>query len=148
LVIEKKRVYQDDVALKNKDIKTILMNSPLSSTEFKTYKMNQTVSMSFILAGTGLAALGGYLAFAESKKELDEVNDGNLNNEANYSGAMTAIGAGLACVIVSIPFSVKAKKSFRKSIDLYNSGIKESRSNPIEFRMNLTYNQVGITMRF
>jgi hypothetical protein len=148
LVIEKKRVYQNDVALKYKDVKTIVLNSPLSSAEFKTHQMNQTVGMSFLLAGSGLALLGGILSYSNSKKELDELDEGNLNYKADYSGAMMAVGAGLACVIVSIPFSVKAKKSFKKSIDLYNSGIKETGCNTIDFRMNLSYNQVGVTMRF
>ncbi len=148
LRLEKKKVYQNDVVLKYKDVKPILLNNSLSSAEFKKHKMNQTIGTCFALAGCGLTALGGYLLFSESVKEADAVNDGNLNYQANYSGAMTAVGVGLACVVVSIPFSVMSKKSFKKSIDLYNSGIKETGSNSINFRMNLSYNQVGVTMRF
>ncbi len=148
LRLEKKKVYQDDVVLKYKDVKPILVNNSLSSAEFKTHKTNQTIASSFAIVGCGLTALGGYLLFAESVKEADEIDDGNLNYKADYSGAMTALGAGLACVVVSIPFSIKAKKSFKKSIDLYNSGIKETGCNGIDFRMNLSYNQVGLTMRF
>lgn len=148
LRMEKKKVYQNDVLLKYKEVKTIVMNNSLSSAEFKTHQVTQAVGTSLLLVGSCLTAYGAYLGLQEAKKANDELDKGNLNYQQDYSKELTVLGAAVACMVVSIPFSVKAKRSFKKSIDLYNSGISETGSNSIDFRMHLSYNQVGVTMRF
>lgn len=148
LRLEKKKVYQDDVLLKSKDVKEIVMSNPLSSAEFKSHQVSGAVTASLVTLGGCFCLYGAYLSLEEGKKANDEIENGNLNYQQDFTKSFTFLGVAVACIGVSIPFAVKTRKSLKKSIDLYNSGIKETGCNGIDLRMNLSFNQVGVTMRF
>jgi hypothetical protein len=148
LRLEKRAVYQNDVVVKRKEVKAILLNNSASSSEYKKCQTNSTIGSAFLLTGSALCCVGGYLSFAESRKALDETEDGNLNYKADYSSSIAIIGVALGCVVASIPFTVKAKKSFKKSIDLYNESLSTTSARQVDFNLNLSLTGARLTMTF
>jgi hypothetical protein len=62
----------------------------------------------------------------------------------------TMIGIGCGLVAVAIPIVNSANKNAKIAVDVYNQGIRKTsqNKNPIELKLGLNQNGVGLTMNF
>ncbi len=59
---------------------------------------------------------------------------------------LAGIGAGL--IVVSIPFSSAYTKHAKNAVKIYNSGLKQTGLNNIDFKIGLTCNGIGVRVIF
>ncbi len=144
--IKKRKFYQNGQKLKPTELNRILSTNTFSAHEYQLYKKNSSISLPFLLAGSILVCAGSVVSFSSALKETNDINSGQLPGK--YPSGLGLILVGGACVIVSLPFAIPAKKHLNKSIDLYNSSIKDVGSARIEFNLNVNSRGVGVIMRF
>ena len=84
-----------------------LKSNPTAFAEYKKFTKNRNIS--------GLILTGGLIALCSAALDADPNEEGNLTSM--QKGLL--IG-GLSATLVSIPFSVRAERSFHKSIWVYN----------------------------
>jgi hypothetical protein len=148
LVLKRNKVIQNDKVLKGPELRSILSSNPASAEAFKTCKQNATIGSSLMLAGAVFECAGAALLLSETIKEAKEVDKGNLGYETHYGASLALAGLGLVSVAVGIPFNIKARKALMQSINDYNGSLKSSRYQPVEFKVLLSCNKVGLVMRF
>lgn len=85
-----------------------LKSSPNAYAEFKKFKKNRNIG--------SLLALGGIAAIYGAGMGVEEAEDISVLRTGIMIG-------GLAAAVISIPFSVKAGKSFHKSVWIYNGDL-------------------------
>lgn len=141
--LKKKRYYQNDKKLTNKELKSILMSNPESAAEYQIAKKNSTIGAVPMVAGAALCLYGSFAMLKSSVDEANAIENGESYEETGYV-APTLIGAGL--VLVGVPFILSSGKHLKKSITIYNS--KQSLGYYPQLEFGLTQNGVGITYRF
>ncbi|GAB1451545.1 hypothetical protein MASR2M47_16010 [Draconibacterium sp.] len=146
IVLNKKRYYQGDKKLTNKELQRILMSNPESAAEYKIAKKNGTIGTIPMVAGTALCLYGAFAMLKSSIDETNALNNGEYYEESTAYVAPILIGAGL--VVVGIPFALSSIKHTKKSISIYNTNQTTGYREIQKLEFGLTQNGVGITYRF
>ena len=71
---------------------------------------------------------------------------GSLIGGREPNWTMAIIGAGM--IAISFPFIDGYNRHARKAVEIYNDWLKQTANNKIEFRLGMTYNGFGISMKF
>jgi hypothetical protein len=109
---------------------TITESNPEAYSEMKIATNNYYGSMVFQLPGGFLI---GY-----------PIGTALAGGDPNWT--LAAIGAGL--VVVSIPFTSAYNKHAKNAVSIYNKGLKYSTMIKPDLKFGITYNGIGINLRF
>jgi hypothetical protein len=145
IVLNKKRYYQGDKKLTNKDLQSILLSNPESAVEYKIAKKNSTIAAVPMLAGAGLCLYGSFASLKSSIDQTNALNNGEYYEVKSYV-APVLLGAGL--VLVGIPFVLSSNKHLKKSITIYNKNQTTGYHNIQKLEFGLTQNGIGAVYRF
>ncbi len=147
--LKKKRYYQNDKKLTNKDLQSILLSNPESAVEYKLAKKNSTIGAIPALTGTALVLYGTVIMLKQSIDESNAISDGDLYYQSDQSKFVTPILIGAGLAVVAIPFALVSNKHLKKSITIYNSNkTLTSYRDEMKLDFGLTQNGVGIVYRF
>lgn len=126
----KSAFYHENRALKPKNMLELMKDNSAAFEEMKKAKANSDAATVFAFLGGGLIGwtLGGLIGPGEPTWGL---------------GA-----AGLGLIFVGIPFSSTYVKRASKATEIYNSGIKQTGSNPVKVNLGLSNQGFGLTMKF
>lgn len=146
ITIEKRKYYQNEERLTNKQLYSILSENPASSENVQMARTNSIIGSSFVISGT-VCLLAGSITFLNATiKENNDVQNGNAPGEYNQGWGWLGAAAGL--IIVSIPFNVKARKLLNSSVEQHNSSITSTGQKSVEFELMTNSYGIGIRMRF
>ena len=121
---------QDGRNLTPRQLLDITKSNPDAYSEMKIAKKNYG-------AGYVLGAAGGFMIGWPLGTALG-------GGDPNW--AMAAVGAGL--VGISIPFTIAYNKHAKNAVAIYNKGLRYSSLQIPEIRIGLTYNGIGLKIRF
>ena len=110
------------------------------------FRKNNTIASPFLVAGSVFVFAGGLTSLSSTLKQADALNEGQILSSST-SGLGLAL-LGLTCVVVSVPFSISAKKHLNKSIDNYNSSIVNAGRNPVEIELMVHAQGLGLQIKF
>jgi len=116
--------------LNMKQLNELFANNPAAKTEFDIARTNQTFGMilgfagGFMIGWTLGAAVGG--------------------GDANWFIA----GAGVACIIGSIPLNSAFRKRTLNAVEIYNTGLYHAETNRLRLDFSTTPNGLGLVLRF
>ena len=149
IVLNKKRYYQGDKKLTNKELKSILLSDPESAVEYKIAQKNSTIGAVPAIAGTVLVLYGTGVMLKQSIDESNAISNGELYYQSDQSKFMTPILIGCVLGLSSIPFALASNKHLKKSVTIYNS--KKSLTgyrDEMKLDFGFTQNGVGVTYHF
>jgi hypothetical protein len=147
--LKKKRYYQNDKKLTNKDLKSILLSDPESAVEYEIAKKNSTIAAVPATIGAALCLYGAAVSLKQSVDESNAISDGNLYYQSDQSKFVTPILVGAGLVVVAIPFMISSNNHLKKSVTIYNSK-KSSTGYRDEMKLDfgITQTGVGVTYHF
>lgn len=147
--LKKKRYYQNDKKLTNKDLKSILLSDPESAVEYKLAKKNSTIAAIPAGIGTVLCLYGTAVSLKQSADESNAISDGDLYYESDQSKFVSPILIGAGLVVVAIPFMISSNSHLKKSVTIYNSKrTSTGYRDEMKLEFGLTQNGVGVVYRF
>lgn len=146
ITIQKKKYYQNEERLTNKQLYSILSENPVSAENAQMARKNATIGNSLVLGGSVCLLVGSATFFSATLKENKDVQSGNAPGEYKYGWGWLGAAGGL--IIVSIPFNVKSRKLMNKSVEQYNSTVSSTGQKPVEFELTTNSSGIGIRMRF
>jgi len=121
---------QNGKTLTPRQLMTLTESNPEAYKEMKIAKSNYDV-------GSVIGFAGGFLVGWPLGTAL-------AGGDANWT--LAGIGAGLICV--SIPFSTAYTKHTKNAVGIYNTQLKKTGFNQIDFKVSLTCNGIGIKVNF
>lgn len=142
ITIKKKSAYQNDKKLTPKELKTVLMSTPESATEYKIANSKATLAMVPMVAGTGLCLYGAAVML---KQSADEANSSATQDQSKF---VIPVLGGACLVAVGIPLILSSQKHTLKSIELYNANRKAKMGYNPQIEFGITQNGVGLVYRF
>lgn len=123
--------FQNDKALRNKQLLEVMNNNQEAYELMKSAKNNSTWAGIFGALGGGL--IGWPLGWA-------------IAGGDDPPWYLAGIGAGL--IIVGIPFNSKYNRLSKQAVDIYNNSIEARGKTPPELELGMTQNGVGVVLRF
>jgi hypothetical protein len=144
--LKKKRYYQNDKKLTNKELKSILMSNPESAVEYNLAKKNSSIGAIPAMAGSVLVLYGTVVNLKQSVEESNAISNGNLYYQSDPSKYVTPMLIGCALGISSIPFALASNKHLKKSVSIYNSQKTLGYDQKLEF--GITQNGVSLVYKF
>ena len=147
ITIVKKTSYQNSKILESWELTPILSTNSATLYDFKIYKRNNFTGTALKTTGYLSILAASFLTLAASLKETSDFSNGNFG-KADYSAGLRLSVVGLGLVISSIPFKNRGKKHLKRSIDIYNSGIKDTGHVPGSFNLVINSGQLGVLVKF
>jgi hypothetical protein len=146
ITIERRQFHQNGKIRTFPQVKMSLANNQASASEYQKYKVNNTIAIPFVIVGSVGIIAGAAITLVSSVKQSQDVNNGELNG--TYSSGLGIVLIGAAFDIVALPFLFSANKHFKQSINNYNSSLKSTQSEPVQFNLMVRGNGLGIRMVF
>ena len=140
LTVKGSKVYDKFGSVPNAEIRSLMKNSE-ALYMFEKGKKKNAWGNTFIITGVGIMALGG---MGLTNNPTDEEN-ADFDKKENNKFFATIIGIGCTSTLIGIPIKISSKKFVRKSVEMYNNGVK---STSMEFQFGITGNGVGLALRF
>ena len=144
-ITQKDKLYYQDGQIKTRaEIISILEHNPASASEYHKYTVTRNAGLLITSSGALIALIGGIVYVGSAVDH--EVNHwfGDQSPEPKGAGVSLA-GAGIMVVGVVI---LAGNPHFNKSINLYNSSVKNIGSKPVRFDLTLNPNGLGMKMTF
>jgi len=146
ITLQKKKYYQNGQKLTSKEMKTILAGNPASAEEYHMYKKNMNVVAPLAITGTACILVGTVLNLASTVKDANNADTGEMT-ESSPSG-LGLILIGCAAALVTIPFAIPATKHFKNAINNYNTSLQKTGCRPVQLKMLVGSNRVGLRVNF
>jgi hypothetical protein len=124
------RYYQNGNKLTQRQLLTIMKTDNLAYSEMVSAKANSDMAII-------LGASGGFLLGYQLGKLIAGV----------YPNNVWALVGGVL-MIASIPIIIQSNKKAKNAVRYYNDGIKQSALHKTEYRIGLSGNGLGLSMRF
>ena len=121
---------QNGTTLNTKQLTQIFADNPSAKMEFDIAKTNQTFGL--ILGGAGGFMVGLTLGTAAG------------GGDANWFVA----GAGLACIIGSIPLNSAFRKRTLNAVEIYNEGLVMAHKEDVKADIGFTRDGIGLILKF
>jgi len=147
ITLQKKKYYQNGQKLTSKEMKTILTGNPASAEEFQMYKKNVTIGGTLVIAGSACLLAGSVISLASSIQQTKDINNGDLSGESSTSG-LGLVLVGCIVDLVSIPFLIPAYKHYKNAINNYNSSLQKTSYRPVQLKMRVASNRIGVRINF
>lgn len=118
----------------------------LSNSEIKSLFYSNQKALDYYTKSKNKGAIGGFMLGLGSGLVLTDLILGSTQYKYQYPKATTFIGIG--AIAVSIPVLSGRRKLVKKSVDVYNSGIKDqNKTSGDNFELNIVNNSIGVGLQ-
>ena len=150
ITYDKGKYYQYGQIIKRSDIKYILASDSASASEYHKYRVTKKVG-GITLAGGSLIALAGmtlgmvYLAETITRSYAHVYTGASAEPKTPNGAGLMGSGAGIMIIGAVI---LASNPHFKRSINLYNSGLKPVGSKQVQLNLAMTPIGLGIRLKF